>query len=82
MANVRRIEFGSDEISILAELGSFKLVLGGVGVVASTNTKQEMYETISRLLNDLHDIRLEFDYGIFKNFNEDKSTDKENDEVG
>lgn len=70
MAEVRRIEYGSDEISLFAEKGSFDLVVGGLGVLASAKTRQEMLEAIDRIRDTLNGIywELDRDYGVFKNF--------------
>ena len=72
MATIKRIEFGSDEISLFAEKGSFDLVFGSLGVVASAKTRREMFEKIEQIMDELHDIRWELDrdFGAFKGFDD------------
>lgn len=79
MANIKRIEFGSDEVSLFAEKGSFDLVFGSLGVVASAKTRREMCETIRRIRDDLHDIawELDRDYGVFENFKDEEPAEEE-----
>ena len=79
MANVRRIEFGSDEVSLFAEKGSFELVIGALGVVASAKTRREMIEKIGKLSDAMHDIRWELDrdYGVFEAFKDKEPAEEE-----
>ena len=70
MASMRRVEFGSDEISIFAEKGSYELMFGSLGVIASAKTRREMYDKLAKIMDDLHDIswELDRDFGVFKGF--------------
>lgn len=80
MAKVRWIEYGSDKVSLFAEDGQFDLVIGSIGVIASTKTKQDMGDVICEIRNDLHDIlwELESYSGFFAGFD---TTDPEQEET-
>lgn len=79
MAKIKRVEYGTDKVSLFAEAGQFDLVVGSIGVIASTKTRQEMCDTIFELKNDLHDIlwELDRDYGTFAAFKEVETDEEE-----